>query len=76
MNQYIMNVESIAVQTITLLLLVVSESLPFTSGPTNGLLQWVLRFLKSAQTTIVEPEPVEAAPAPKDLRWGGFLNKK
>ena len=70
-----MNVEGIAFQTITLLLLVVSEGLPFTSGPTNGLLHWVLRFLKATQTTITEPTPIEAAPSPKDLRWG-FLNKR
>ena len=70
-----MDVQNIALQTITLLLLVVSESLPFTSGPTNGLLHWVLRFLKVTQTSITEPTTVESAPAPKDLRWG-FLNKK
>jgi hypothetical protein len=70
-----MTVEGIAFQIVTLLLLVISESLPFTSGPTNGLLHWLLRFLKATQTAISEPTTAEAAPAPRELKWG-FLNKK
>ena len=70
-----MNADGIVLQGITFLLLVISEALPFSKGPANGVLHWLLRFLKATQTTITEPTTVEVAPAPRELRWG-FLNKK
>jgi hypothetical protein len=48
-------------QTITFLLLIISEILPFTSHPYNGILQVVSGMLKGVATVV---PPVETAKEP------------
>ena len=42
-------------QSLTFLLLVISETLPFTSGPTNGILHAILIFFKVIKDIVDVP---------------------
>jgi len=52
-----MHGDAVVMQVLTLLLLLVSEILPLTSGPSNGILHWIQLILKKITAAPVIPSP-------------------